>query len=201
MDHAVESPADFREAFHRLLADAPAPAADAPRLLATCVTTPLGPMVAAAGEAGLCLLEYTGRQRLATQLQTLRRRFGAPVAPGANAHLVRMQAELDEYFSGRRRDFSVPLVYPGTPFEVRVWEALRAIPYGATRSYTQVARSIGSPDAVRAVGQANGRNRIAIVIPCHRVVNEGGGLGGYGGGLWRKERLLGLEQGQGALAS
>jgi O-6-methylguanine DNA methyltransferase len=95
-----------------------------------------------------------------------------------------------------RREFEVPLHVDGSPFQERVWRQLLKIPYGETRSYQDVAVKVGSPDAVRAVGTANGMNRIAIVIPCHRVVNKGGKLGGYGGGLWRKQRLLGLEQGQ-----
>jgi len=87
----------------------------------------------------------------------------------------------------------------GSEFQQKVWAALQRIPYGETRSYADVARAVGSADAIRAVGQANGMNRIAIVIPCHRVVNADGRLGGYGGGLWRKERLLALERGQGLL--
>ena len=110
--------------------------------------------------------------------------------------LDRLKAELAEYFAGQRRSFEVPLHVSGSPFQERVWQELLKIPYGETRSYEDVARQTGSPDAVRAVGTANGSNRIAIVIPCHRVVNKGGKLGGYGGGLWRKQRLLGLEQGQ-----
>ena len=106
-----------------------------------------------------------------------------------------LRRELDEYFAGTRKAFDVPLVAPGTPFEERVWQALRAIPYGETRSYADIAREVGSPAAVRAVGRANGMNRIAVVIPCHRVVNKNGELGGYGGGLWRKRRLLHLEAG------
>jgi O-6-methylguanine DNA methyltransferase len=99
-----------------------------------------------------------------------------------------------EYFAGKRRDFRLPLVYPGTEFEQRVWTQLLAIPYSATRSYQDLARTLGQPGASRAVGRANGMNRIAILIPCHRVVNQNGELGGYGGGLWRKRILLELEK-------
>jgi len=101
-----------------------------------------------------------------------------------------------EYFAGSRREFTVPLVYPGTPFQVKVWEALRGIPYGETYSYEKLAWSVGIPRAQRAVGHANGQNRLAVLIPCHRVVNKDGKLGGYGGGLWRKQLLLDLERGQ-----
>jgi AraC family transcriptional regulator of adaptative response/methylated-DNA-[protein]-cysteine methyltransferase len=92
------------------------------------------------------------------------------------------------------RNFSVPLIYPGTPFQQQVWQQLLKIPFGETRSYEQLAIAVGNPHAVRAVGRANGLNRIAIVIPCHRVVNKSGKLGGYGGGLRRKEFLLNLEK-------
>jgi methylated-DNA-[protein]-cysteine S-methyltransferase len=104
--------------------------------------------------------------------------------------------QLDEYFAGTRREFDVPLNAKGTPFQESVWEALRAIPYGETVSYSEVARRIGRPRAVRAVGAANHRNAIAIVVPCHRVVGADGRLTGYAGGLWRKEFLLDLESGQ-----
>ena len=114
--------------------------------------------------------------------------------PADHPHLQTLRGELAEYFAGTRKTFSVPLEAPGTPFEMRCWQALCEIPYGETRSYADVARTVGSPAAVRAVGRANGMNRIAIVIPCHRVVNKSGELGGYGGGLWRKRRLLHLER-------
>ena len=106
-----------------------------------------------------------------------------------------LKKELDSYFTGELRHFSVPLVYPGSPFQVRVWNELLRIPYGETCSYEELARRVGSSSGQRAVGHANGLNRIAIVIPCHRVVNKDGKLGGYGGGLWRKQYLLDLEKG------
>ena len=103
--------------------------------------------------------------------------------------------QLEEYFNARRRAFELPLDLRGTPFQQRVWNALLEIPYGETRSYAELARSIGEPKAFRAVGAANGANPIAIIIPCHRVVSSGGGLGGYGGGVPLKRRLLALESG------
>jgi AraC family transcriptional regulator of adaptative response/methylated-DNA-[protein]-cysteine methyltransferase len=111
-----------------------------------------------------------------------------------NAHLALLERELDGYFAGSLKKFSVPLVYPVTTFQRRVWGQLLTIPYGETRSYEGLAAAIGDPRAVRAVGHANGQNRIAIVIPCHRVINKNGKLGGYGGGLRRKEFLLELER-------
>lgn len=107
--------------------------------------------------------------------------------------LERAGAQLDEYFAGARRDFDLPLAPRGTDFQRQVWSALRSIPFGATWSYAEVARRIGRPEAVRAVGAANGRNPIGIVIPCHRVVGSDGSLTGYGGGLPRKRWLLAHE--------
>jgi len=161
------------------------------------IGTPLGPMVAAATDEGICLLEYTDPARLQTQAARLRKRIAPRIVSGDHPHLAGLREQLSGYFAGARRRFSVPLVAPGTPFEVSVWQALLRIPYGQTRSYLEIARELGSREGQRAVGRANGLNRIAIVIPCHRVVNHGGGLGGYGGGLWRKERLLDLERGPG----
>ena len=107
-----------------------------------------------------------------------------------NTALVR---ELDAYFAGRLRQFTVPLDLRGTAFQLRVWEVLYGIPYGETRSYGEVAQAVGKPKAARAVGQANGRNPISIIVPCHRVIGSDGGLTGYGGGLHRKKALLDLE--------
>ena len=103
--------------------------------------------------------------------------------------------QLDTYFAGRLRTFDLPLALVGTPFQHRVWSALRAIPFGETRSYGQLAKAIGKPSAMRAVGAANGRNPIAIVVPCHRVIGADGSLTGFGGGIERKKFLLSLEQG------
>ncbi len=125
---------------------------------------------------------------------TLRRRFGAPVLPGPAAALDQIEHELARYFAGTLAEFRTPLAIRGTPFQERVWAALRAIPFGATRSYAQIAREIGRPTATRAVARANGDNRLAIIIPCHRVIGSDGSATGYGGGVWRKLRLLELER-------
>ncbi len=114
-----------------------------------------------------------------------------------NSHhplLLRLESELEEYFNGKRRDFTLPLNPQGTPFQKEAWKTLQSIPYGITISYAKEAQIFGNPKAIRAVANANGRNPIAILIPCHRVIATGGGLGGYSGGLWRKEFLLSLEQ-------
>jgi AraC family transcriptional regulator of adaptative response/methylated-DNA-[protein]-cysteine methyltransferase len=196
-----ESHSGFRDAFRSVFGRPPASArARSEAAMTDTVTfawieTPLGPMIAGANDNGICVLEFTDRRMLEGQLVTLRRRLNAVLVPGDSPFLQQLRHELAEYFGGARREFNVPVVAPGTPFEEQVWRALRAIPYGATRSYADIAREVGSPAAVRAVGRANGMNRIAIVIPCHRVVNKNGNLGGYGGGLWRKRRLLHLESG------
>ena len=160
------------------------------------VRTPLGAMIAGATGEGVCFLEFTERRMLEAQVRTLEKRLGMVALPGEHPHLQRLGRELTEYFAGSRRAFAVPLLAPGTPFQEGVWAALRAIPYGQTRSYAELAAGIGRPSATRAVARANGTNRIAILIPCHRVVEAGGGLGGYGGGVWRKRRLLALERGE-----
>jgi AraC family transcriptional regulator of adaptative response/methylated-DNA-[protein]-cysteine methyltransferase len=193
-DNGYESHSGFREAFEKAFGQPPGKSRDAECVVTTWVETPLGPMVAGATKDGLCLLEFTDRRMLETQLAVVKKRFGCPVLPGENSQLSQLKTELAGYFAGERREFTVPLVYPGTPFEEAVWKALLEIPYGETTSYEDLARRVGKPGACRAVGSANGRNRIAIVIPCHRVVNKSGELGGYGGGKWRKQKLLELEQ-------
>lgn len=150
-------------------------------------------MVAAATDEGLCLLEFA--RKVEEQQARLRRFFAGPLVDGSHPHLATVQEELGRYFAGRLREFTVPLVYPGTPFQRRVWAELLRIPYGQTRSYQEIAVAVGRPTAVRAVGLANGQNRIAIIIPCHRVIQKNGRLGGYGGGIGRKQYLLALEHG------
>ena len=196
-DSGFESHSGFRDAFARAFGGPPGKAAmgrDCVRL--AWFRSPLGPMVAGATDDGVCLLEFADRRMLEGQLRTVARHFNAPVVPGRNEHLDRLEDELNAYFDGTLRAFEGPLIDPGTPFQRRVWERLREIPYGETRSYQEIAEALGDPRAVRAVGRANGLNRIAIVIPCHRVVNKDGRLGGYGGGLHRKQFLLDLEQGR-----
>ena len=194
LDHGFESLSGFRDAFARIFKRAPGRGRHAECITLGWIRTPLGPMVAGATREGICLLEFTDRRMLEAQLRTLARRIGLPAIPGESPHLDRLRAALDEYFAGRRPAFDLPLLAPGTPFQVRVWNELRRIPIGTTRSYGEIARRIGHPTAVRAVARANGANRIALLIPCHRVVETGGGLGGYGGGLWRKQRLIELER-------
>ena len=160
------------------------------------LATPLGPMVAVASERGVCLLEFAG-PRLAAQLRRIEARVGARARAGRSRHLDRLTSELRAYFRGRLRAFRVPLALVGTPFQVAVWRRLLRVPYGTTSTYDTLARRLGKPGAQRAVGRANGDNPLAVVVPCHRLVGSDGDLRGYGGGLWRKRRLLEIE---GALA-
>ena len=180
----------FREAFARAFGKPPGRSAAVNPVLVAWIESPLGPLLAGASERGVCLLEFTDRRMLESQLETLRRRFRCALVPGENEHIVRLRKELTEYFEGKRRVFEVPLDYPGTEFQMRVWRELLTISHGETRSYEELAGAIGAPRAVRAVGRANGMNRISIVIPCHRVIGKDGTPVGYGGGLWRKRWLL-----------
>ena len=157
------------------------------------LATPLGPMLAGATDDGVCLLKFTDRPMLPTQLATLRHRLGRPIVAGRHPQLDWLGAQLDEYFAGGRTAFDLPLVTPGTPFQERTWAALREIPAGETLAYEELALRVGRPGAQRAAGTANGANRVAIVVPCHRVVRKSGEVGNYGGGRWRKAWLLNLE--------
>ncbi|MDQ2940736.1 MAG: methylated-DNA--[protein]-cysteine S-methyltransferase [Chloroflexota bacterium] len=166
----------------------------APIVVTAELTTPLGPMLAGATDEGICLLEFTDRRMLPTQRAIVARRFGATLVAGHHPLLHRLQDELDAYFAGTLRKFTTEIVARGSALDERVWTELLGIPYGQTVSYQELAHRVDRPGAHRAVGSANGRNRIAILIPCHRVIEKGGGPGGYGGKIWRKERLLALER-------
>ena len=195
LGNGFESHSGFRDAFTLTFGRAPGASQSLDCVVVAWLESPLGPLVAAANDQGICLLEFTDRRMLETQFRTLKKLFSSAIVPGENAHLKRLRKELEQYFAGDLKQFTVPLVYPGTPFQERVWNELLRIPYGETRSYEDLARRAGAPGAQRAAGTANGANRIAILIPCHRVVNKDGKLGGYGGGLWRKQYLLDLEKG------
>ncbi len=191
--HGYESLSGFNEAFRQLVGAAPKAGETGIVLQVTRVLTPLGPMIAGGNEEALYFFEFSDRRRLEKQLDRLRARMDCVLIPGDNDILQRVGVELEAYFAGDLREFSIPLLAPGTEFQRSVWNELRRIPFGETRSYAEVARAIDRPSAVRAVARANGDNRMAIFIPCHRVVGSDGRLTGYGGGLWRKQHLLDLE--------
>nr|WP_291932144.1 methylated-DNA--[protein]-cysteine S-methyltransferase [Chryseobacterium sp.] len=154
----------------------------------------LGTMVACADEHGICLLEFSDRKALPTELKGISKHFNANIVQGENPHFITLEKELSAYFEGRRTVFTVPLSPVGTAFQKEVWKILQEIPYGRTRSYQEQADRLGNPKSVRAVAHANGLNKISIIIPCHRVIGSNGQLTGYGGGIWRKQKLLELEK-------
>jgi AraC family transcriptional regulator of adaptative response/methylated-DNA-[protein]-cysteine methyltransferase len=157
-------------------------------------------MFAVANDRGLVLCEFHDRPMLPTQLRRVEAICGGSPVAGDHEVLDRTQRELDEYFAGQRETFSIPLVLDGSPFQTSVWHQLLRIPFGATTSYDAIATRIAHPGAARAVGRANGDNRIAIIVPCHRVINSDGGLSGYGGGKHRKRWLLSHEDRSGQLS-
>jgi AraC family transcriptional regulator of adaptative response/methylated-DNA-[protein]-cysteine methyltransferase len=152
-------------------------------------------MLAVSDRSSLHLLEFIDRRALPTELKKLRQLVRGGIGIGRHPPTDQIAAELDAYFSGRSADFTVPLALHGSAFTRAVWEELRKIPAGETRSYGDIAKAVGQPSAVRAVARANGANQIALIIPCHRVIGADGSLTGYGGGLWRKQKLIDLEKG------
>ena len=194
-DAGYDSLSGFQDAFKRYFGDSPSNLDDDRLVHVHRTLTPLGPMLVGATDEALCLAEFVDRKMLESQIARIRKRLSAVFIPGRNAVIDAFVAELQEYFTGVRRTFETPLEPCGTPFQREVWAGLLGIPHGETRSYAELARLIGRPGAVRAVGRANGANALAIVIPCHRVVGADGRLVGYGGGVWRKQHLLDLESG------
>lgn len=160
------------------------------------IDSPIGKMIGGATSKGCCFLEFHDRGGVERIRERIIKRYRRELAEGGNDLLDQVESEVGEYFSGKRREFTVPLDLKGTSFAMSVWRQLLAIPYGETRSYGQVAASIGNPNASRAVGRANGENYMGIVVPCHRVIEANGNLRGYGGGVWRKKFLLDLEAGR-----
>lgn len=189
-DNGYDSLSGFQDALRQITGRSPGRSRDTVAVYLSRALTPLGPMLLGTTAEQVCILEFTDRRMLETQLTRLSRRLGCAFVPGSTDVGRSMERELGEYFEGTRRVFETPVGTPGTDFQQRVWKALREIPYGTVRSYGEQARAIGEPNAVRAVARANGDNRIAIVIPCHRVIGADGTLTGYGGGLWRKQWLL-----------
>ncbi|MFV1876646.1 bifunctional transcriptional activator/DNA repair enzyme AdaA [Nioella sp.] len=194
LDAGFESPSAFRASFARLLGVAPGSLTAGARLQADWIDTALGPMVAVSDEKALYLLEFADRKALPAKLRTLWRDAKGDLGLGRPAPTARAAQDLAAFMDGSCARFTVPLAPGGTPFQRQVWDALQRIPAGETRSYSDLATRIGRPEATRAVARANGANRIAILIPCHRVIGADGSLTGYGGGLWRKRRLIDIER-------
>jgi AraC family transcriptional regulator, regulatory protein of adaptative response / methylated-DNA-[protein]-cysteine methyltransferase len=185
-----ESGSGFRDAFSRILGAAPTKIGQSNILKASWIDTPLGPMIAIADDQALYLLEFVDRRGLEREIERLRKKIKSAIIPGHTQPIRSIENELNNYFEGTLIEFKTPLIFLGSPFQMRVWEELKKIPSGETRSYSEIATEIGRPTAFRAVANANGANQFAIIIPCHRVINTNGELGGYGGGLTRKKWLI-----------
>lgn len=194
LDAGFDSPSGFRAAFARLLGQAPADFTGGELLKADWIDSPIGALVAVSDRTHLHLLEFVDRKALPRELKRLRAAAPGGIGIGPLPPTEQIAAELDAYFSGNGAGFETPLAYHGSPFTREVWQELRRIPAGETRTYNELARAIGRPSATRAVARANGANQIAIAVPCHRVIGADGSLTGYGGGLWRKRKLIDLEE-------
>ncbi len=194
LDAGFDSPSAFRAAFAKLIGAAPNQFKSDAMLRADHIDTPLGSMIAVCDRQALHLLEFADRKALPRELQRLRKLTKGSIGVGRFDTTDQVSDQINAYFSGRSDQFSVPLVLHGKAFTRQVWTALRDIPAGETRSYSDLARLIGAPNATRAVARANGANQIALIIPCHRVIGADRSLTGYGGGLWRKQRLIDIEK-------
>jgi AraC family transcriptional regulator of adaptative response/methylated-DNA-[protein]-cysteine methyltransferase len=163
-------------------------------LKAAWLDTPLGPMLAMGDEEALYLLEFAERRGLEREIERLIQKEKVAIIRGTTAPIASIEAELAAYFEGTLQQFKTPLHLLGSPFQKQVWEELTRTPYGQTRSYAAQAEAMGKKSAYRAVANANGANQLAIVIPCHRIINSNGDLGGYGGGVARKQWLIDHEK-------
>ena len=194
LDAGFDSASGFRTAFARLFGHPPHRMRGGGDLRADWIDTPLGGMIAIADDEALHLLEFIDRKALPEGLRKLSGLVGGRVGLGRSGVIDRVEAQLGAYFAGDLPRFSIPVHLHGTEFQRRVWCALQDIPAGQTRSYGQLADQIGQPTATRAVARANATNRIALVVPCHRVIGADGSMTGYAGGLWRKEKLIEAER-------
>jgi len=189
-----ESLSGFAYTYKKVVGFSPTASKAQNSILISRIETPLGPMFIAATTQGICLLEFVDRKMLETELKELQKYLKAPILLGENEHIIQGKKELTAYFEGTSKQFEVALDHPGTTFQKATWTELQKIPYGRKLSYQEQAIALGRPKAVRAVANANGANRIAIIIPCHRVLGKDGKLRGYGGGIERKRWLLKHEQ-------
>ncbi len=197
LNMGYESSSGFRDAFSKIMGAAPTKHNKHHNILkASLLDTPLGPMLAIADEEKLYLLEFVDRRGLEREIERLRMKTKSAIIPGSAAPITSIETELKAYFDGSLRSFKTPIHLLGSPFQKEVWAELMRIPYGTTRSYGAQASAIGKNKAYRAVANANGANQLAIVIPCHRIINSNGDLGGYGGGVERKKWLIEHEAAQ-----
>lgn len=194
-DAGFDSSSDLQAALVRLLGQPPPELARGEGLWCDWIQTPLGAMISVADQERLHLLEFADRRALPTELRKLQRFARGRIGIGRPDPIESVSGELKSFFEGQSACFQTPLALHGTAFARSVWEELQQIPAGETRSYRDLAYALGRPSAVRAVANANGQNQIAILIPCHRVIGADGSMVGYGGGLWRKQKLIQLEKG------
>lgn len=155
--------------------------------------TPLGEMTACTTNKGICLLEFSDNETLSKELDQIKKNFNSEIVMANHPHFSQLKKELKDYFDGNIKVFTIPLTLVGTPFQKSVWKELLKIPYGTTKSYQEQSNNLGNAKAIRAVATANGANKISILVPCHRVIGSNGKLTGYAGGIWRKQKLLELE--------
>lgn len=188
-----ESASGFNDAFTKIMGN-PAKKTAIKVLNANFISTPIGQMMSISDEDYIYLLEFADRRGLEREIERLRLKLNARIIPGQNKTNELLEQQLGEYFKKERTTFDVPLFRMGTPFQKKVWQILEEIPKGEVWSYKDIAEKLGDKNKVRAVGNANGANQVAIIIPCHRVIKTNGELGGYGGGLERKKYLLALEK-------
>ncbi|SEM00717.1 AraC family transcriptional regulator, regulatory protein of adaptative response / methylated-DNA-[protein]-cysteine methyltransferase [Aquimarina amphilecti] len=193
-DMGYESLSGFGYTFKKVIGSSPKKSTDNTVILISRLTTPLGPMFICATENGVCLLEFVDRRMLEAEFEDLQKRLNATILAGSNKHIKRAKKEVTEYFEGKRKVFDVLLETPGTEFQNIVWNSLLEIQYGEKSTYKKQAERIYKPTAIRAVASANGCNRIAILIPCHRVIGKDGSMTGYSGGIERKKWLLSHEE-------
>lgn len=190
-----ESSSGFTDAFRKMMGAAPTHFKDHHKILtASWIDTQLGPMIVIADDEALYLLEFVDRRGLQKEIERLLMQQKAVIVPGMTSPIDSIKQELAAYFAGMLQKFSTPIRIFGSTFQQSVWQQLQKIPYGQTRSYLEQAQALGKPTASRAVANANGANQLAIIIPCHRIITSSGDLGGYGGGVWRKQSLLHLEK-------
>lgn len=193
-ESGFESLSGFSESFKNIFGVSPKNSKAQTIIDLKRIETPIGTMYAAATEQGICMLEFTDRRMLETEFKDLAKSLNATLVQGDNPHFETLEKELSEYFAGNRKEFTVPLFPVGSEFQKSVWKILMKIPYGETWNYRKQSEVLGDVKKVRAVANANGMNKISILIPCHRVIGSDGTLTGYGGGIWRKQKLLELEK-------
>ncbi len=193
-ESGYDSLSGFNSMFKNVIGVSPLYSRDKRIVNITRIETDLGTMIAGATDQGICMLEFADCKLLEMELKHLATSLKAPLVQGDNVYFDALRKQLEQYFKGDLRKFDIPLDLVGTEFQKQAWLGLLQIPYGSTITYAKQAKRLGRPSAVRAVANANGKNKISIILPCHRVIGADGTLTGYGGGIWRKKKLLEIER-------